>query len=312
MINYVVLAAALLLSVVSAFYSVVGLTTLFSGAFWSIVVLGVMLEACKVVSVSWLNSNWKTSPIMIKTYLIFAVVILMIITSMGTFGYLSKAHLQNQNTSETSMIQVQQLQSKVDNEKRIVANSQRSLNQLDTVSELNVKDNVVRNRQKRERAVLNNNIQTSLANIDKINEQLLPLQVTAQKTKSELGPLLYIAEMFYGKDGQANFDKTVRGLILMIVSVFDPLAIILLMSANHGFSLRKKPEIDIEKPTDVTIIENKRAFVFDDQPNDIIRRRAPLTKIRCQHCKKQVSPGPFARFHGDKCKENNDRPFFEN
>jgi hypothetical protein len=98
----------------------------------------------------------------------------------------------------------------------------------------------------------------------------------------------------------------------MIVSVFDPLAIILLMSANHGFSLRRKPEIDTEKPTDVTIIENKRAFVFDDQPNDIIRRRAPLTKIRCQHCKKQVSPGPFARFHGDKCKENNDRPFFEN
>jgi|GEM_PF-3555771 len=312
MINYVVLGAALLLSVVSAFYSVVGLTTLFSGAFWSIVVLGVMLEACKVVSVSWLNSNWKTSPIMIKTYLIFAVVILMLITSMGTFGYLSKAHLQNQNTSETSMIQVQQLQSKVDNEKRIVANSQRSLNQLDTVSELNVKDNVVRNRQKRERAVLNDNIQTSLANIDKINEQLLPLQVSAQKTKSELGPLLYIAEMFYGKDGQANFDKTVRALILMIVSVFDPLAIILLMSANHGFSLRKKPEIDIEKPTDVTIIENKRAFVFDDQPNDIIRRRAPLTKIRCQHCKKQVSPGPFARFHGDKCKENTSKLFFEN
>ena len=107
--NYLVFLTGIAISAVAAYYSIVGLTAIFSGAFWSIVIMGSVLEVGKLVSVSWLYNNWKYTPFLIKTYLVSAIMVLMLITSMGIFGFLSKAHIEQEvamNTGVADQIQI--------------------------------------------------------------------------------------------------------------------------------------------------------------------------------------------------------------
>ena len=92
---FLTLLIALALSGVAAYYSVIGLAAIFPGSFLPIVIMGSTLEAAKLVTVSWLYRNWKVAHFGMKSYLTVATVILMLITSMGIFGYLSKAHLEH-------------------------------------------------------------------------------------------------------------------------------------------------------------------------------------------------------------------------
>jgi len=91
--RWLIMATGIALSVVAAWYSVTGLTAIFAGAFWAIVILGGTLEFGKIILASWLYRNWKHVPFLMKTYFVSALFILMLITSMGIFGFLSKAHL---------------------------------------------------------------------------------------------------------------------------------------------------------------------------------------------------------------------------
>ena len=96
----VTLITALGISAVAAFYSIVGLMAIFSASALSIAVMGIVLEIGKLITASWLYQNWKRVPFLLKSYLTIAVIILMFITSMGIFGYLSKAHIdQGSGTS---------------------------------------------------------------------------------------------------------------------------------------------------------------------------------------------------------------------
>src|SRR6056300_1260595 len=90
------LLSALSISGVAAYYSIIGLATIFPGAFWPVVIMGSVLEAGKLVCASWLYRNWKRTNILLRSYLFFAVIVLIMVTSMGIFGFLSKAHLQNE------------------------------------------------------------------------------------------------------------------------------------------------------------------------------------------------------------------------
>ena len=255
MINYIALAVALLLSVIAGYFSVIGLATIFTGAFIAVLVMGGTLEVAKVVTVGWLTRNWSDCPKAIKTYLCAAVVILMVITSMGTFGYLSRAHLETSNGMQQSQLQIQPLETQLDLVEGRLKNAQTSLNNLDrVVAESDVDRATILIRQQRtQRRDLEATISSASREIQDINTKLLPLKSAQATTEAEIGPLKYIAEMIYGADAESHFDTAVRFVIIIIVLVFDPLAIVLLIAANHG--LKPKSRFKYDKATGKLVIK---------------------------------------------------------
>jgi hypothetical protein len=168
---------------------------------------------------------------------------------MGTFGYLSRAHLATADSLQLSHLQIQPLQDQIDFEQRKLKNAQTSLDTLDRFANTsNPKDAVfIRARQKGERQRIDNQIGDSTGRLEALNAKLLPLRTKEAITTSDIGPLKYIAEMIYGKNASDHFDEAVRFVIIFIVIVFDPLAIILLLAGNSGISrevvlpIKRKP-----------------------------------------------------------------------
>ena len=132
----VTLIVALSISAVAACYSIVGLMAIFSAnAAFSIAVMGVVLEIGKLVTASWLYQNWKTVPKVLKYYLTSAVVILMFITSMGIFGYLSKSHIDaGTNTSQVT-VKLDRVNSRIASEQKVIDRAERQLENLDKALE---------------------------------------------------------------------------------------------------------------------------------------------------------------------------------
>lgn len=128
--KYTILLSALSISLVSAYFSIIGLTTMFPAAFWSIVIMGSVLELGKLVSASWLHHNWKIAPKTLKVYLTTAVVVLIFITSMGIFGFLSKSHIKHQKDAQEVTILVTQLENKMSREKEYIARQNQYIEEL--------------------------------------------------------------------------------------------------------------------------------------------------------------------------------------
>jgi hypothetical protein len=228
---------------------VAGMATLFSGAYVATIVMASALEASKVISAAWLKTNWHLASRFLKVYLTTTVVVLSCITSMGTFGYLSKAHLEQQSQLNLSSLQLQPLQDQIDLEQRKLKNAQTSLDTLDHLANTSdPKDAVtVRGRQKRERQYLNTELNDSTRKLEVLNAKVLPLRTKQAITTADIGPLKYIAELIYGADAEQHFDQAVRFVIISIVIVFDPLAIVLLLAATTGLTVLEE-EPDPVKP----------------------------------------------------------------
>ena len=243
------MGTALVISAIAGYFSVVGLATIFSGAFWSVIIMACALEVGKVVTAGWLSRNWTDVPKLIKYYLVTAVAILMVITSIGTFGYLSKAHLQTTSQIEQTNLQIRPLETQLTLAERKLRNAQTSLDNLDRiVSELDVnKASRARRSQRSERQDLADVIGSASGDIERINSKLLPLKTAQATTEAEIGPLKYVAELVYGDEAKNHFDTAVRFVILIIIVVFDPLAIVLLVAANHG--LRPQSRYRFDKTT---------------------------------------------------------------
>ena len=109
----VTLITALGISAVAAFYSIVGLMAIFSASALSIAVMGIVLEIGKLITASWLYQNWKRVPFLLKSYLTIAVIVLMFITSMGIFGYLSKAHIDQGSGTSELYVKVERLDNRI-------------------------------------------------------------------------------------------------------------------------------------------------------------------------------------------------------
>ncbi len=238
----VLFLSALSLSSVAAYYAIVGLLTLFPAAGVSIVVMGAALEVGKLVSASWLYRNWNNAPAALKYYFTFAVVILSFITSMGIFGYLSKSHIDQKYSFSDSSVIIKNLEREIKGEEQSIVTAQRSIDILDRlVSEADPKDaNWIRNRQKREREVLNSSVRNSGNQIKTLNAELAPLRQESARIEAEVGPIKYVADLIYGESDQNIIEKAVRWVIIVIVVVFDPLAIILLVAANRELKLHTR------------------------------------------------------------------------
>ena len=252
------LAMALAISGVAAWYSIAGLIAIFSGATTAIIIMGGVLEAGKLVTASWLYRNWKQVPFLLKSYLTSAVVVLMFITSMGIFGFLSKAHLEHSiSVGGTNELQITNLERQIARQQSIIADAETVLTQLDQqVAVLIEYDRIrgptgsiaVREKQSEERSVLNETIDAAYIQIDGLQKDLTPLQQEKLAIEVEVGPLKYIAELIYGDQARDYFDEAVRWVILLIVFVFDPLAVLLLIAANMNLAPTKpvKPVKKIE------------------------------------------------------------------
>ena len=265
------LFSALAVSAVAGYFSIVGLTALFPAAFAAIVAMGVVLEVAKLVTASWLYRYWNKTALAMKSYFTIAVIILSVITSMGIFGFLSKAHLEHSVSTGDNTLQVARLDRRIEIEQRRIADAETVLAQLDdTVQTLIDYDRIrgddgaiaTRESQAAEREELNASIDAAVAAIDALSEEKLVLETEQLLIEVEVGPLLYVAEMIYGDTDKETLDKTVRFVIILLILVFDPLAILLVVAANmsmkerNGESITFMSEKDFEPDSEDFGIEN--------------------------------------------------------
>lgn len=246
------LLSALAVSTVAGYFSIVGLTALFPAAFSAIVAMGIVLEIAKLVTASWLYRYWSKTALVMKTYFTLAVIILSVITSMGIFGFLSKAHLEHSVSTGDNSLQIARLDRRIETEQRRIADAETVLAQLDnTVQTLIDYDRIrgddgaiaTRENQAGEREQLNASIDSAIASIDALSEEKLVLDTEQLLIEVEVGPLLYVAEMIYGDTEKETLDKTVRFVIILLILVFDPLAILLVVAANMSLKERRGESI---------------------------------------------------------------------
>lgn len=245
--GFAILATALLLSAVAAYYSVAGLVAIFSAATIPVIIMGGSLELGKIAATVWLHNNWRRAGWAFKMYLVPAVAFLMLLTSMGIFGYLSKAHSDQGLVSGDSQAKIAIYDEKIRTARENIDANRRALRQLDeavdqvlgrSTTETGAERSVqIRRQQAPERQRLLREIETEQKKISALNEERAPIAAEVRKVEAEVGPIKYIAALLYGDNPDANLlERAVRWMIIMIVLVFDPLALALILAANKQFA----------------------------------------------------------------------------
>jgi len=372
--TYLVFFVALALSAVAAYYSIIGLVTIFAASVLPVAIMGSTLEVAKLVTASWLYRNWKTANVLLKSYFVVAVIVLMLITSMGIFGFLSKAHIQQTSEADQNLAvlertedQMQQIEfrimelseagvvnnekqnDQIDNNKKQIADINTRYAELieeakaqnpliildkyiadgntkavqsligvkpdgawgsktsqavdafrernkDRVDDVRARVEELRNAQLAEVKVLtdaNARLQSEIGTIKvdstqiaqfeeqltQLREKKFELETTYRKLEAEFGPIKYISEMIYGDDAEANLDDSVRIVILMLIFVFDPLAILLLIAANQGLKEkqndrpnRRVETVDTEQYAEMGSSVPDNAVPTDDARNSKVEQ----------------------------------------
>ena len=292
--------SAISISVIAAGYSIIGLATLFAGAVIPIIAMGSALEVGKLVAASWLYHNWNSDvPRLLKAYLFGAIIILIFITSMGIFGFLSKAHLDQVKPTSSNNIKIELLDNQIKSQQLIIDRSQKTLTLLDKALEVYIDKEFVtrglkeRKKQEPERLELNTAIKEASNEIGRLSEEKGTLSLEQNKIEAEVGPIKYVAELIYGENAEDNFDSAVRIVILILIFVFDPLAVLLLIAAN--ISLRQwrmgKQSIKLQKEINL-----------QDKLNKQKKRLEKLGKKQRNYKKMVATMGEFKDMSPDEIK----------
>ena len=237
---------ALALSAVAAWYAIAGLVAIFAAAAIPIMIMGSLLEAAKLVVASWLYRSWNEIPKLFKAYFLSALIVLMLLTSMGIFGFLSKAHLDQAVPIGDAVSKLEIIDDKIKTQKENIDVARRTISQLDRQVEETLnrtatdttnaavnRSVTIRRQQTRERESLSKEIESAQAEIAKLTQERIPIAQEVRKIDAEVGPVKYIAALIYGDNPDQNLlESAVRIVTLMIVFVFDPLAVLLLVAAN--------------------------------------------------------------------------------
>ena len=250
MMTYLLFGTALGLSAVAAYYSIMGLVAIFAAAAVPIFIMGSLLEVSKLVVASWLYRSWKKIPKLMMAYFTVALVVLMMLTSMGIFGYLSKAHLDQAVPTGDVAAKLSLIDEKIKTEKDNIDANRKQISQLDsqvdsTLSRTTDENGAaravaIRKGQQKERARLLSEIGEAQTKVAKLNEERAPIASEVRKVEAEVGPIKYIAALIYDQSAdEAILEKAVRIVIMMIVLVFDPLAVLLLIAANWQMKQEK-------------------------------------------------------------------------
>ena len=278
-LTLVTFISAISISLIAAGYSILGLATLFAGAYVPIIAMGSALEVGKLVAASWLYHNWRRNiPKSLKAYLFTSIIVLIFITSVGIFGFLSKAHLDQVKPTAGNTEQIALIDKKIKQEEKIIERAEKTLAQLDKALDVYIDKEYVsrglkeRNKQKEERDLLNKSIDEAMEKIANLNNSKSSINIEQLKLEADVGPLKYVAELIYGDNAKDHFDSAVRIIILILIFVFDPLAVLLLIAAN--ISLNQWRDKRDEKKTDtmdralrrIEVLENrnKRLKIYKD------------------------------------------------
>jgi len=253
---------AFALSAIAGFYSIIGLIAIFAASPIPIAIMGAALEVTKLVTTSWLYKNWKTSPKALKYYFSGAVIVLMMITSLGIFGYLSKAHSEQGAVTGDVAANLVIIDDKIRVEKDTILSARKNIKQLDdavdqimgrSTTEAGADKAVqIRRMQQKDRNRLTQEIEQAQKKIAALNVERTPLASEVRKIEAEVGPIKYIASFIYGETSTELLEKAVIWVIIIIVLVFDPMAVLLLIAANYSL---KKMKDDVPLRVDLTTID---------------------------------------------------------
>ena len=276
--GFFILVVALSLSAVAAWYSVAGLMVLFAAAAIPVAIMASTLEVAKLVTASWLYNRWYRIPLALKSYLVFAVLVLMFVTSLGIFGFLSKAHLDQAMPAGDISTKLEIIDTKIQSQHTNIDSAKTVLKQMDdtvnqalgrgssalpanataaqqqaatAAAERNTNQAAnLRKTQAKERDNQQNIINKAQEAIQKLKEERAPIAGQQRHLEAEVGPIKYVAELIWGEESKNHFDSAVRFLIITLIFVFDPLAVLLVIAANMTFAWdredKEKSEQEIE------------------------------------------------------------------
>jgi hypothetical protein len=277
---YLLLANAVALSIIAEYYAIMGLMAIFSGSPIAIAIMGGVLGLSKIVVTSWLYRNWNQTTLLLKSYFSIAICVLMLLTSMGIFGYLSKAHLDQGVVSGDVAAAVSIIDEKINIQKENINAARKTISQLDSQVDAALsrttdaagadRSSSIRRSQARERTRLVEEISAAQKEIAKLNEERAPIAIELRKVEAEVGPIKYIAAFIYEDSASQNsLEKAVRWLIVLIVLVFDPLAVLMFIAVNQTL-MRQNPQPKVE------LYDRKVEEIIDGVPNNDMELEASV------------------------------------
>jgi hypothetical protein len=314
----ITLLCAISLSAIAAYYSVIGLMAIFAASPIPIAIMGGALEFSKLIAASWAYKNWSVAPRFLKYYFTVAVIILMFITSLGIFGYLSKAHNDQTLISGDVSAKIAMIDEKIKVERDNIDVNRKTLKQMDeSVDQVMVRSTnekgaekaaSLRKAQQTERNRILKEIETYNKRISTLNEERAPIATEIRKVEAEVGPIKYIAALIYGDSIDSNLlDKSVRFVIILLVLVFDPMAVLLVIAGN--FSLRQIAKEKEEKMGDyqvdippVAVAPKQKRRQKAQQPigeenlNATLMEPIPMTKEELEEFKRKYTRDGRSKF----------------
>ena len=313
---YLALFSGLFLSLVAEYYSILGLASIFSAAVIPVVIMGIALGLAKVTATLWLKQNWSISPWTMRLYLFAAIVVLMLVTSMGIFGFLSKAHSDQSLVSGDVAAKIAVYDEKIKTSKENIDANRKALKQMDEAVDQVMgrssdekgadKAVAIRKAQQKERSRLLSEITTEQTTVSKLNEERAPIAAEVRKVEAEVGPIKYIAQFVYGEANEGLLEKAVTWVIIILIVVFDPMAVILLLSSQISFQdFRKREQEDkfgewTEDDFDQIAEENLARYNFEestegDSPekeSDVVSTATVTEYIHCHKCDTELINAP--------------------
>ena len=326
------LLVALSLSSVAAWYSIIGLTAIFAGAVIPVIIMGGILEVGKITTTVWLRKYWGRASWLLKLYLVPSVLALALLTSMGIFGFLSKAHMEQGINTGDSQAKLSLYDEKIKTQRDNIELARKALTQMDNQvdqrlsrgdSENSAERAVqIRRQQAGERTKLQKEIGDAQKEIAKLNEERAPIAAENRKIEAEVGPIKYIAALIYGDNADnSTLEAAVRWVIILLVIVFDPLAIALVLAANASKEWDKEKEDEegdspLGNETPSTPAVTEPAYEPDDGPltdEQIVQIKESVNEpINCYMCGTPLENAPgIGLFCPNKLCDVRDGPFEE-
>ena len=232
------LLTALAISTVAAWYSIIGLMAIFAGATTAIMIMGIVLEIGKLICASWTFTNWKSCPVIMRSYFIIAVIVLMLITSLGIFGFLSRAHITQSSPTSLMEERIERIELKVNQRQIQINRYQGRLDTLDQALQRYIELGAISKglakigAMDNETNLLKTKIQGLENEIDGLMDEKYELKTNLSLAEVETGPIKYVASMLYDEVSASELETAVRWIIILLIFVFDPLAVVLVIAAN--------------------------------------------------------------------------------
>jgi len=316
-IAYLALASGIAISCVAEFYSIMGMIAIYPAAVIPIIIMGVVLGIGKLSATVWVKQNWEWSPNFLKVYILPAVALLMLITSVGVFGFLSKAHSDQSLVSGDVQAKIAVYDEKIKIEKENIDVNRKALKQMDEAVDQTMGRSstetgadravAIRRGQQKERTRLLADISTSQQRITALNEERAPIAAEVRKVEAEVGPIKYIAAFVYGDNPDANIlEKAVSWVSILIVIVLDPLAIVLLLASQYSFQrfnqIKEEEHPDYMQMFEDRIKSNMENPIAPPDPQPF--NAGPFISGTFQQAKYEQDDGPLTEDQVEQIRED--------